>query len=947
MKKQTKIIFALITPILVLSGVAAGLYFHLADREVPLSNYVQVYETRGTKAKLLARQVDLKWEDYSFSGNNEINVNQATTHNELDGLGVAMTHASAYVLQTSDTATKNEALQTLFGKDGANLNVVRIPIGTSDYTYTDHFYTLNDLEEGTKDYDLEHFSLTKDEQYLIPTLQEITAINPEVKFVGAPWSAPAWMKANENLIGGSIIGHSGNTTSREEEAFGKYLVKFVESYGDAGIPIHYLSLLNEPNIANVQYPSMQMGVNQYMRIALIVTTELANKGLKTKIMAYDHNVGSASDLTVFNMFSDEIMNNKALNPYFSGFAFHAYGAEWSTLYPNILADNLTNYPKFGNYITEITESVASLDFATNLSWSTANVTIGPFSHGSAMALYWNAALDEGGQPVLGNAAICYGMLTIKDGVIIKNAAYYSFAHVSKFAYALNGQQPIRIDSYSDNPAKIKAVAYKRGDGALVVAVTNNDATTYEDVDLVLGGKMVTYRVQPESLVTFVALPEDQHIPSPEAINFSKVRVVQKTINQFELIVNLAQAYADVKYYIGTTEHFSAATSVNSYRDNEGADHLSAALVPGDNYLWAAAGEKRAMLPLTIPQMNPTIVIENEVATIAFNLDQQTSWSSFCDPYGKAIYRSHKTVFDEEAEQVNVTKTGQVDPIYILTDSYVDHDYEEAKPYYFCVMVGKNGLTTYIAYPVAVGATLFLEPQLTLALVEGLPTLNVTATISGNNVAQDFHLVIKALSGESHGVVNQSMDALLFVFDCRQLTLPGVWYDVVILHTLTGVMYDLTDEYAVLNNISYGNKRFNFQSWQGIIKLNMNLLNYTQVDADLTNEGTTPYLVVNGQMANSALAVLRITYWDVDHSVTVINSPNLALSAGAFSFKVDLSLLAIAGTYYDIVLLIDEEASALTSNDAININKTLDSENRHYYFRSWQGLLKVAFSEGGS
>jgi hypothetical protein len=34
-----------------------------------------------------------------------------------------------------------------------------------------------------------------------------------------------------------------------------------------------------------------------------------------------------------------------------------------------------------NYMTEITESDESIDFAANLSWSTANVTVGPLSHG--------------------------------------------------------------------------------------------------------------------------------------------------------------------------------------------------------------------------------------------------------------------------------------------------------------------------------------------------------------------------------------------------------------------------------------------------------------------------------------------------------------------------------------------------------------------------------------
>lgn len=943
MKKITKIILGISISTVVLAGAATGLYFGLVDRSIPLSDYVQVYETTGTKSKLLARQNDLQWRDYSFQGNNEIKIDSKVSYNDLQGLGVAMTHASAYLLQTSNPQTKEDALETLFAQDEAHLNVVRIPIGTSDYTYTDHFYTLNDLEEGSKDYELQYFSTFKDEQYLIPILQEIVDINANIKFVAAPWSAPAWMKTNQNLIGGSIIGHSGNTTTAEEEAYAKYLVKFVEAYASFGVNITYLSLLNEPNIANVAYPSMQMGVNQYMRIASVVSDQFSQKGLTTKIMAYDHNVGSASDITLFDLFADEIANNNKLKATISGFAFHAYGNEWANLYPTIFANNLDNYPTFDNYVTEITESATSIDFAANLSWSTANVTVGPFSHGSAMSIYWNAALNEVGQPVLGNDAICYGMLTIKNQAVIKNAAYYSFAHLSKFAYEINGVNPVRIDSYSDNPAKIKSVTYRRSDGAYIIAVANNDATTYEDVDIVLNEKMMTYRIQPESLVTFVSLPLNQQSTKQEAINFEHVKITQLSMSQFDLEIKLDQAYTQVSYYLTNDEKFISSAIVESQLDSNGVYHLSVSLSSGDSYLWAKAQDKVGMLPLSIPKMTPNVILEESLASISFNLDVSTSWSSFCDPYGKTIYRSHKTFFDEEAEQVNVTSSGVNDPIYILTESYVDQNYDEDKPYYFLIMHGKNGLVTFISYPISIDATLFVDPQLSLNLISGLPTLKLEATISGNVEAENFQLVIKEINGEHYEIANQSTSALLFSFDCRQLNLPGVWYDIVIVNTITGIMYDILADQTEFNNITYGNKRFDFRTWEGITKLNMSTLNYSHASVDLVVDSSNPIMVVSGQMEVTSQAKLLINYWDGSASMTLITSNNLSGEVGKFNFRINLSELLEAGTYYDIVLVVDEKNSDLTTDSAININKSISVDNRQYYFRNWQGLLKIAFS----
>ena len=942
MKKRNLIIIISSSLAVAVTATSLGLYYGLRSQTRELSPYVEVYETTGTKSKLQARQVDLSWRDYEFSGNTEVNVNPEEEKGLLHGTGVAMTHSSAYLLQNLETSQKEYALASLFSKSQGHLNVVRIPIGTSDYTHTTSFYTLDDMPSGQNDYNLASFTTAEDEEYLIPTLLEIKALNPEVIFVAAPWSAPAWMKSNESLIGGNLIGHGGNTLTLEEKAYAAYLVKFVSEYKEQGININYLSLVNEPTIANVDYPSMQMGTAQYIRVALEVCEGLDDADLSAKIMAYDHNVGSESDRIMFDLFAEEINANATLKKYVSGFAFHAYGAEWSSVYPSLLADNQTDYPKMENYMTEITESDESVDFAANISWSSANVTVGPLSHGMSMSIYWNALLTSEGQPVLGNDAHCFGMLSLQDEIITKSAAYYSFTHISRFAYEVYGVKPRLIDSLSDNEAKIKCASYLRGDGAYVFVLANNDATTYEDVDLVMNGKVVTYRIQPESLVTLVAPTLENHIPYSEGIDFDRVEIHQKTVDNYELFVTLDKPYTDIYFKVGISDIYEESATQEFTLPSPGMYKILLETEAYDIYLWAISGQKTAFLPLSLPKMSPSLTLEDSVATINFGLDIETSWSSFCDPYGKAIYKNSVPILDENAEQVNVTSNDIIDPIYILEETYQDSNYDSEKPYYFLVMEGKNGLSKFISYPLVAGASLFSAPAISLANVSGAPLLRVTATITGSIAADDLLLCVKEDGGERFEVSNISSYRLEYEFYASQMSKSGEWYDLVILDKNTEIEYDLPATAMEKNNITIGDSRYGLKEWRGLAKLAYDDLNYYGASADIQLNSDVPYLVVEGSLENDITVQLLLTYWTGSNSETLLTANNESVVNNRILFSVDLRGLNQSGTYYDIVFYIEDERSDMTSDMAINFARTVSHEGRLYRFQKWEGLLKVAF-----
>jgi glucosylceramidase len=827
MKLSKKILLGIsISTISVALIIASVSLYSIINADQGLGEYVGVVETTGTKSKVLTSSSDLKWADYQFTGNNEMHIDSSLTHEELIGYGAAMTHSSAYLLMTMSPTLKQEALNALFSVNGARLSCIRIPIGTSDFTYTDDFYSLDDTN-GEKDYDLESFSISKDEEYLVPALQEALLINPDITFFASPWSAPAWMKTSSSLLGGSLIAGNDTAPSAEEVAYANYLIKFVEAYKNKGINIKYLSLQNEPNIYAVSYPCMQMSADQQARLIRLVGRGLINKGLgNVKISAFDHNGGDPSDDVLLAQFMEEIEYDEELSSYVSGYALHCYSEGWSSNHKTFIQSIKEDYPNKDVYLTEVTESNQGEDgdyFPLNLAWSMVNVTVGPQSAGASTGMYWNAILTEDGKPVKGNGSTCYGVLTLKNGTeIIKNASYYGMAHVSKYAYQIDGVKPIRLDSYVDNEAKINAVSYKQADGTIVVIAINQDATTYEDFTIVLDNKMITYQIPSQSAATFICYSKTRNHTQINTIEFTSIDVVQIDQTHFNFSVSLSELTSDCKFYFSSSLTYQESDLVNSIYTN-GKYEFSIVGSPGYYGLFVTSNSKSGVIYLTLPYMSPTArTQEDGTVLISFEFNTSVNWASFCDPYGKSIYRSSKDYFDDEAEQVNVTITNEIDPIYITITNYIDTAPDDNKPYYFIKLTALNGVETIISRPLVSPEHLLGDKRASLLVDNDTPIMHIEADVLSGFTSSLFTLVVKDITGEIFYQENNSIveDIAMFDFDCSKLTHLGTWYDIEIELTSSGNRFEISSSGIDLaNSITSQGKTFKFESWQDILKIN--------------------------------------------------------------------------------------------------------------------------------
>ena len=201
---------------------------------------VAYWITTGDKTFLLKKGTETLRFTHVVTTDPVIEIDTAQRFQTIDGFGYALTGGSAYLINQKMNEAQQEALlRELFLSDGNNIGIsyLRISIGASDLD--DHVYTYDDMPIGKIDTALDHFNLEEDQKNLIPVLKKIVAMNPEIKIMGSPWSAPAWMKTNNSPKGGSL-------KPEYYEAYARYLVKYIQGMALKGIAIDAITLQNEP-----------------------------------------------------------------------------------------------------------------------------------------------------------------------------------------------------------------------------------------------------------------------------------------------------------------------------------------------------------------------------------------------------------------------------------------------------------------------------------------------------------------------------------------------------------------------------------------------------------------------------------------------------------------------------------------------------------------------------
>ncbi len=382
-----------------------------------------------------------------------ISIDTTAVNQTMDGFGYALTGGSAYLInQKMNASDRSSLLQELFLSDGNGIGIsyLRISIGASDLDA--QVFSYDDLPVGETDETLSKFNLDPDRANLIPILKEIKNLNPQIKIMGSPWSAPVWMKTNGAAKGGSL-------DSKYYSAYAQYFVKYIQEMAKEGITIDAVTLQNEPeNPGNT--PSMTMTASEQ---ATFVKTYLGPAfqaaSITTKIVVFDHNCDHPD-------YPIAILNDAQAKPFVDGSAFHLYLGDI-----NALSTVHNSHPDKNIYFTEQWTSGTG-NFGGDLRWHVKNLIVGAPRNWSRNVLEWNLAADENFNPHTsdGGCTSCQGAITINSvsGVVKRNVSYYIIAHASKFVPAGS----VRISSnIADN---LYNVAFLTPTGKKVLIVLNDN-----------------------------------------------------------------------------------------------------------------------------------------------------------------------------------------------------------------------------------------------------------------------------------------------------------------------------------------------------------------------------------------------------------------------------------------------------------------------------------------
>jgi glucosylceramidase len=409
----------------------------------------ELWLTTFDRSALLARQQL----PLPFSGSDPrlatVTVNEMQQFQPIEGFGFALTGGSAQLLEQMSTQRRAALLNQIFSSqgDGIGVSYLRVSIGSSDMN--DHVYSYDDLPAGQTDPELNHFSLAEDRRDLIPVLKQILAIDPEIRILGSPWSAPAWMKTNGEVKGGEL-------KPEFYAAYAEYLVRYIKAMKAEGVPIAAMTVENEPlNPKNT--PSMVMfAAEEADFIGRYLGPAFDQAGIRTEIQAYDHN----PDVPSYPL---SILGDPVAGTYVIGTAFHLYGGDSATL-----TEVHNQYPNKNLYLTEQSVGERPGSATIGIAAPVSRVLIGATRNWSRNVLLWNLAADPDAGPHTNNGGCtgCYGAMTLDGDKVRLNVAYYALAHFSKFV------PPGSVRIGSEQLEQLATVAFRTPAGKIVLVVAN-------------------------------------------------------------------------------------------------------------------------------------------------------------------------------------------------------------------------------------------------------------------------------------------------------------------------------------------------------------------------------------------------------------------------------------------------------------------------------------------
>ena len=468
--------------LLLASGPAAAAALQLPGKRVLVYTTAESTSFRLTPTDTLA----FRPSESTSEGKVYVFVDPKKTFQPFIGIGGALTDAAAETFAKLPAARQDELIAAYYSADrGIGYTLARTNIHSCDFSSESYTY----VTEGDKD--LTSFSIAHDLRYRIPLIKRaMAAAGNRLKLFASPWSPPAYMKNNNDML------HGGHLRPEFYRAWALYYTKFIKSYRQAGVPIWGITVQNEPMATQTWESCVYQATAERDFVKNYLGPAMVEQGLRdVHVMVWDHN----RDLIVQR--AQTILDDPAAAKYVWGIAFHWY-EDWSggtQMYDNVaLVHQL--YPTQHLLFTEGTP--ANFDSTAYGRWSLGEAygrsMIHDFNSGTEGWTDWNILLDERGGPNhVGNFCFAPVHADTRTGTLIYTNSYYYIGHFSKFI-----RPGARRILASPSRSMLLTTGFVNDDGKVVVVVMNPTAQG-GPYNLTVGGASVEITTRPHSIQTVV------------------------------------------------------------------------------------------------------------------------------------------------------------------------------------------------------------------------------------------------------------------------------------------------------------------------------------------------------------------------------------------------------------------------------------------------------------
>ncbi|MBD3350299.1 MAG: hypothetical protein GF364_02325 [Candidatus Lokiarchaeota archaeon] len=418
-------------------------------------------------------------------------------HNFI-GIGYSFEHTSCQNLMRLSKNDRHNALKALVDKNqGAGMNIFRICMGTSDftgtlwYTYLDESPPDNILnsedEQDLINYIKDNFSIAKDQEFIIPIVQEALEINPDLLIFASPWTPPPWMKDSHDWCGGRLL-------KKYWASYAEYFVQFINAYEKVGIPIHAITVQNEPLHNWDKMPTCKWdikGINERDFIKNYLGPTFEKYQIDTEIWCFDHNwslLGWLNLLRQPSRYPQTILDDPEAKKYVDGVAFHHYAAVGFSS-PKMMLKFRKKYPKIPFYFTE-----------GSLAWWFGACRLPRYIQYGASAINgWVPMIDSEGNPNNGPFKTKETLLTLQvpEMIVEKTFDYYMYMHFSKYIQ----RNAKVIDLVRNKRIGFEITALKNPDNTIIAIVVNKFRRS-RNFKLEYNGLALVTDLLPNSITTF-------------------------------------------------------------------------------------------------------------------------------------------------------------------------------------------------------------------------------------------------------------------------------------------------------------------------------------------------------------------------------------------------------------------------------------------------------------